>query len=312
MIPPTSRQSYTAGHFELAIDGHKSTAFLKSVDGGWSKASVVDEPVGSSNNRVKHVSTVEIDPISIELGMANANDVLQWIQGSWNRQWDRRSGVITHANFDLNETYEHEFYDALVAETTIPLLDGASKDSGYIKCKIQPERVLTKKLPGVKRAIAPIGLKTKQKLWTTSAFRFNLDTIDEMAYTNKIESFTITQSIKKMFTGQDRFPQIEPTGIKFPNLTGTISLAYADKLLKWHDDYVNKGKKDHGAQKSGSIEFLTPDRKQTLFQINLFEVGISAVSIQQATANQDQIKRVKFELFVHRMELDGAGSLGFE
>jgi hypothetical protein len=36
------------------------------------------------------------------------------------------------------------------------------------------------------------------------------------------------------------------------------------------------------------------------------EVGIHKVALQQSQANQDSIKRVKYELFVGRMELDGA------
>jgi len=46
MTAPKSK-SYTAGHFELQIDGHKTTTFLKSVDGGWAKANTIDDPVGA-------------------------------------------------------------------------------------------------------------------------------------------------------------------------------------------------------------------------------------------------------------------------
>jgi hypothetical protein len=308
MTLPGSK-SYTTGHFELLIDGHKSTAYLKQIDGGWSKANVVDDAVGAYQNRIKHISTVEIEPFSLEFGLAGANDILQWIKGSWSRKYSRRNGQITHANFDLYQTYEHEFYEALITETTFPTLDGAAKDSGYIKCKIQPERVVTKKLPGSgQRVDGATG--NKQKLWSPSAFRLNIDTIDEMKYCNKLDSFTIKQGVKKLYTGSGRFPQIEPTNIQFPNLTGTISLQYADKLLKWHEDYINTGIQDPKAQKTGSIEFLSPDRKQTIFRINLYEVGLNFAAIESSTANADQIKRVKFEMYVHRMEIDGSTGFG--
>jgi hypothetical protein len=305
-------KSISAGHFELAIDGHKSTAFLKSVDGGWVRGNIVDDPVGAGALRVKHMSTVDIEPFSFEFGLTGANDVLQWIQGSWNREWGRRNGQVTHADFNLQPMFEHEFYDALIAETTFPVLDGSSKESAYIKCKIQPERVVTKKLSGGGQVSGRIGPKTAQKMWTSSAFRLNIDTIDDMKYVNKIDSFTIKQGIKKSYTGADRFPQCEPTGITFPNISGTVSLEYADKLLQWHHDYIVQGKQDRQSQKTGSLEFLSPDRKQTLFQINLFEVGLAFAGIEPSTANQEAIKRVKFELYVHRMELGGGGGLGFE
>jgi hypothetical protein len=313
-MTPLNSKSFAAGHFELAIDGHKSTTFLKSCEGGWTKGNVVDDPVGALSNRVKHISTVEIEPLSFEIGMAGSTQVLEWIQGSWNRKWGRRNGQITHADFNQNEMYEHWFYDALLTETTFPALDATAKDAAYLKCKILPERVQTKSLQGSSQKVRGEYGAPKQKMWMPSAFRFQLDQVDGMEYTNKIESFTIKQGVKKMFIGSDRYPQIEPTNIQFPNIVGTMSLAYAEPLLKWHNDYVvsRTATKDFMAQMSGSLEFLAPDRKRTIFRIDLSDVGLMSAQIQQASANTDQIKRLKFELYVGSMQLGGAGSLGLE
>ena len=46
--------------------------------------------------------------------------------------------------------------------------------------------------------------------------------------------------------------------------------------------------------------------------VNLFEVGLAFCGLEPSSANQETIKRVKFELYVHRMELDGSGAPGFE
>jgi hypothetical protein len=303
------KRSYTAGHFELQIDGQASTAYLKSVDGGFVRAAVVDEPIGTHNGRIKHISTVDIEPFAIDFGMSGAEDILQWIQSSWKKKWDRRNGQITHANFDLFRTFEHQFFDALICETTFPTLDGASKEPAYLKVKIQPEKVIAAKTGGAR---IQSNLGQKQKLWMPSGFRLNIDGIEGMEYTNKIESFTVKQGVKKMYTGEDRFPQIEPTKIEFPHITGTISLEYADGLLAWYDKYIVKGQADPAAQKSGSIEFLAPNRQDVIFRINLFEVALHHAQIMSSTANTDQIKRVKFELYVHHMELDGPGQLGLE
>jgi tail tube protein gp19 len=297
------KRSYTSGHFELLIDGHASTAYLKSVDGGFAKAQLIDEPVGPQTERVKHTSVVDIDPFTIDFGISGANDILRWIQGSWNRKYGRRNGTVSHANFNLKKTFEHEFREALITETSFPALDGSSKEAAYMKIKIQPEYVRAKKLSGNETAQGNLG--TKQKMWMASGFRLNIDGIDEMKYTNKVEAFTIKQGIKKLYTGQERFPQIEPTKLEFPSISGTIALEYADKLLKWHDQYVMKGQSDPKAQKTGSIEFLTPQRDKTIFSINMYEMGLQSVQVLASQANQDQIKRVKFELYVGRMDLDG-------
>ncbi len=199
----------------------------------------------------------------------------------------------------MNPMFEHEFYDALIAETTFPALDGSSKESGYIKCKIQPERRDHQEGGGRRADDRPDRPQDRAEDVDNAAFRLNIDTIDDMRYTNKIESFTIKQGIKKSYTGADRFSAVRADRVTFPNLTGTISLEYADKLLQWHHDYIVQGKKDRASQKTGSIEFLTPDRKNTIFQINLFEVGLSFCGLEQSSANQETIKRVKFELYVH-------------
>ena len=306
----TSRTSFTAGHFEFQIDGHEPMSYLKNIDGGWAKAAVMDEAVGSDLHHIKHTSVVEIDPFSLEFGLAGAEPVLKWIQDSWRKDWGRRNGQITHANFDLFKTFEHEFFDALILETTFPAVDGAAKEAAYMKVKIQPERVNTKRVDSNDKVTPRIG--QKQKMWLANSFRFVIDGMDDMQYANKIESFTVKQGIKKMWTGEDRLPQIEPTKIEFPHITGTISLGYADQLLKWYDEAVVKGMKAPRAQKSGGLEFLSPDKKSVLFRVNMYEIGILSAQIQQASANQDAIKRVKFELHVGRMDIDGHNTLGFE
>ena len=268
------RNSYAAGHFELRIDGQQATAYVKSVEGGWSRAHIADDAVGANSQRIKQITSVDIDPITVEVGLPGAKDMLKWIQGSWNRSEHRRcSGQITYADFDMRAMFEHHFYEALITKTTFPTLDGASKEGGYIKCELQPESVVTTALGALGAQISS-DVSPLQKMWTPAAFRFSIDGIDDMQYVNKIDSFTVTLQTKKLCTGASRFPEIVPLNLKFPNITGTISLKYADKLLKWHKDFIRTqegpGIKDSSAQKSGSIEFLSPDRKQTIFRINLF------------------------------------------
>jgi hypothetical protein len=308
----STRASFAAGHFEFQIDGDNSIAFLKNLDGGWAKAALIEESTGQDLTQIKHTSVVDLDPFSIEFGLSGALPMIKWIQDSWRRDWARRNGQITHANFNLYQTFEHQFYDALIQEATFPALDGSSKEAAYLKCKIMPERVLTKQIDGSNLRVAQQSTLAKQKMWLASAFRFSIDGMDDMKYTNKIESFTIKQGIKKMWTGHDRFPTLTPTNLKFPNISGTLSAAYSKSLFEWHDKAVMKGSKDPAMQKTGSLEFLTPDRNDTIFRINMYEIGILGASMQQSTANQDQIKRAKFELHVGRMDIDGGSVLGFE
>src|SRR5580704_15432772 len=141
----SNQASYTAGNFELFFDDddNKTAAYLKTVDGGFVNAALVDESVGAAIHRVRHTSVASIEPFSVEFGFSGAKKVLAWIQSSWNRSFSRRSGHILHANFNLNQTFVHNFSDALITETTFPTLDGASTDAAYLKIKFLPERVDT-------------------------------------------------------------------------------------------------------------------------------------------------------------------------
>jgi hypothetical protein len=304
----TQKRSYSAGSFELAIDGHPTDAYIRSVEGGHAKASLVDEPIGSSSERIRHVSTFEYEPFSLDIGLSGAEPVLRWIQASWRRDYSRRNGQITHADFDLHQKFEHEFHEALISEVTFPQLDGASKESGYLKLKIAPETSTWRKTSTTDRVTGRVG--PKQKLWLCNAFRLSIDGLNDLQYTNKIDSFTIKQGIKNHYTGATRYPTIEPTKIEFPSITGSIALEYADALLQWHDKYLHKGWADPSAQKTGSLEFLKPDRKEAIFRINLYEIGLTSVQFPKQTANAGEIKRVSFELYVGRMDLD-SGASGF-
>lgn len=303
----TGPRAYAAGHFEMAIDGHKTASFLKSVDGGYPKQKLVDERSGGADERMKHGGTWEIDPVTIDFGLAGSEEVLKWIQGSWRNDWSTRNGEIIHADFNLKQTLIQQFSDAQILETTFPKLDGASKEGAYLKMKFLPQTVVIKQQAGAQ--VSAVG-GTKQKQWLSSSFRLNLDGLPNVDKVNSIESFTIKQSVKPFYTGQDRFPTLIPTGVTYPNLVCTIAEAYSKDLLKWHLANM-KGSSEKTAQISGSLEFLNA-AKNSIFRLNLYQVGLISYQVMQSTANEDKLKRVKFELFVGKMDLDGNKGLGLE
>ncbi|MGE0399295.1 MAG: hypothetical protein AB7T06_21465 [Kofleriaceae bacterium] len=304
---PSGPRAYAGGHFEMAIDGHKTTSFLKSIDGGYPKQKIIEETHGGEIEKVKHGGTWEVEPLTFDFGLAGSDEVLKWIQGSWRRDWGTRNGEVIHADFNMKQTFIQEFLEAQILETTFPELDGSSKQGAYLKVKFLPQTVILKQKAGAQ--LAPLG-GIKQKQWLASSFRLNIDGIPDADKVNKIESFTIKQSVKPFYTGQDRFPQLVPTAIQYPNLVCTIAEAYAKDLLKWHVEN-SKGKAEKKSQVGGSLEFLNAAKKP-IFRLNLYQLGLLDYKVMQSTANEDKLKRVRFELFVHKMDLDGAKGLGLE
>src|SRR5580765_2590404 len=121
-------RSFSAGFFQLTLDGEKTTAYLKSGEGVWMRHETITERYGTYNIPITHAVSADIDPVTFEFGLSGADSVLQWIKGSWSRKPTRRNGQIDHADFNGTVTYEHEFQNALITETTFPTLDGKSKE----------------------------------------------------------------------------------------------------------------------------------------------------------------------------------------
>jgi hypothetical protein len=304
-----NRTAYTSGHFLLKLDEPASsdleTTWLKSLDGGAVKGSIVEESVGTNNLQLKHLTTVEIEPLTMEVGMSASTPVFKWVTDSVNKEFSRRNGEVIHADFNLKSVLEQSFIDALVSEVTFPTLDGSDKGAAYLTVKILPERIELKKGDG--NIIKGVDSQ-KQKLWTPANFRLDIDTVPSAKYVNKIDSFTIKQKIKPLYVGKSRYPELEPTGVEFPRLNLTIAAAYADEFIDWYDKLVVKGGQDPALQKTGAIEFLDPTTGQDIFTLELKKIGISHLAIEKSDANAEAIKRCKVELFIESMAIATSGA----
>ncbi len=298
----TSR-SYSSGHFHLTLDGYDDAGYLRSVSGGDIKGNIIEEKVGPDYTQFKHISTIEISPVQIEVGMAVARPLFDWIKASWNKDYQRKHGLITHATFDQNAMLEQEFTDALITETAFPALDGSSKEPAYLSVKFQPETMDLRKAKGTK--LSPSKMPPVEKLWLPSNFQLEIDGLD-CSHVNKIDAITVKQKVKIFHTGAERTPQIEPTGIDFGNITIYMAAAHAEPFMQWHQAYVVKGDKDTKHEKQGAIHFLSPQRKgpTNLFSITLQNLGIYSLAIEKSEANAEQIKRIKVELYVEKMDLE--------
>src|SRR5687767_14961330 len=112
----TGARAYFSGHFELEIDGTTSTAYVKAAGGSWPQRNVADEPRGGEIQRIKHGTTIEIDPIELEIGMAQSDYLMHWIACSWDRRFARHNGAIVHGDFNYACSLIHEFKQALIEE----------------------------------------------------------------------------------------------------------------------------------------------------------------------------------------------------
>jgi hypothetical protein len=295
-----SRRPYTGGHFVFTLDGAPVPGYLRSVEGGTITGEVIDETVGPDFTHFKHLGTVSVEPLTLELGMAMSRPIFDWIGASWKRDFERKTGAVIHTDSRYRSQLEQWFSDALIVETTFPALDGASTDPAYLTVKLQPERVELKKGDD---ELATSVLSARQKDWSPSNFRFHLDGLDT-SHVSKIDSFNVVQKIKELYVGSARFPELEPTGLEFSNLTVYTGLAYADDFLGWYEKAVVGGDRETRQERQGAIEFVSPNGDSTLFTVTLQNVGIFGVSIDKSEAGSEQMKRCKIDLYVESMALE--------
>lgn len=300
-MPLLSRRSYSSGNFIFTLDDEPADGgYLKSVEGGTVKGAIIEEMVGPELVHFKHLSTIEIEPIGLELGMAVSGPMMNWIQKSWKRNFERKSGSIIFTDFDYRAKLEMAFTDALIVETTFPALDGSDKSPAYMKVKLHPEGVTLK--DGDEHIVQPT-MGGKQKLWSPSNFRMKIDGLD-CSYVNKIDSISVKQKVKQFHFGRERHPQIEPTGLEYSNITLTMAVEHASDFIDWHQSYVVKGGKDTAHEKQGAIEFMAPNGGEPLLTLTLKNVGLFSLTIEKAEANAEDVKRCKVELYCEAMELD--------
>jgi len=298
---PGSR-SFTAGQFMLELDG-AFAGLLKSVEGGAIKADVIEEPQGQTYYVEKHVGAPRYEELTLGLGLGLDKALYEWIANTWTGKTSRRDGSILSLNQQLKAVAEREFFQALLAEVTVPALDAASKDAAYLTIKLAPEYIRSKAGSGAAVKAPP----AKQKTWQAQNFKLEIDNLD-CTKVNKINAFTVKQQAVQDEIGELRDYAKQATRLEFPNLRITLAESSAQTWLSWFDDFVVKGNNDASKERSGKLSFLAPDRKAVLGEVSFFNLGIFRLETEPQTAAGEQISRIRADLYCERMELKVGGT----
>lgn len=269
-------RSYTGGRFALEIDG-RSVGFI-GADGGMPYGEVVTAYIGDDPYPKKHIGNVKFEDITMTVPVDVGDPLRSWITAMLNGTPQRKSGSIIYADFDYKIRRRLDFRDALISEVTIPALDGASKEAGYLKIVISPESTTQTTAAGDLKT----GINGKQKTWQASNFRFNIDGV-ETKRVSKVDSFTIKQGIIEANSGETRESVKVPGRLEYPNLTVEFSEADIQSWQTWFDDFVVAGNNSDDQERQGSIELLTPDLKASLLTLRLRSLGIFKLAPSLAT-----------------------------
>jgi len=295
-------RSYVSGNFMLTLDG-KNQGFIKSVDGGAITAEVVSEPAGPSYFTKKHIGRPRYEDFTVQVGFNMTKPLYEWIAGSWTSKLERKNGSFVTADQNLQAQSERRFFNALITETTIPAMDGSSKEPAYLTVRLAPESIRVDKATGrIEGELA----KVEQKIFLPASFRLQIDGLD-CTKISHIDSFTVKRPAVIDNVGDARDRAKQPGKVVFPNIRITVTESTAQSWLDWHESFVVQGNNDDRAEKNGALMLLSPNQQTVLATIRFFNMGIFSIQNDKAQANGDQIRRVTAELYVERMEFEAGG-----
>ena len=295
------KRGYSAGKFAVELDGI-SAGFVASTEGGGAYSDVVNEKVGADHIVRKHIAGVKYEDISVTVGAGMSKGFYDWIKSTFAMSPERKNGAIVVADFSYKELTRVTFINALITEIGMPALDAGSKDPAKMTIKFAPEATRRSDKGG---GSVPSGAGAKQKMWTPANFRLTIPGLD-CTKVNKIEALTIKQAIIGNAVGELRSQQKEPAAIDFPNLVVTLPDGFAKDWYDWHEDFVIKG--NNTKEKSGFLEYLTPDLKTVIFKLDFDGIGIFKLSPEKVEAGAESIRRVKAEMYVETIKFGYPGA----
>ena len=302
-----TRNDRAFGISKYGIELHHTFAgFVKEASGGDATADVVSEKLGSDHLTKKHLGPLKYEEISFKCGTGMSKELYKWIDTGFNQtshNRGREDGALLFADYDNMEVSRLTWTFGLITELGMPALDASSQDSAVMGIKFAPET--TPKTWGAGGKVTVPADASKQKKWLPSNFRLRIDGCEAgCAKVNKIEALTIKQKVTENAIGEHRDYQKEPTSVEIPNLVITLAESHADEFYRWHEDFVIKGNNGEDHEKSGTLEYLTPNLSEVLFTLHFFHLGVFKVSPDKVEASGEPIRRLKVEMYCEDIRFD--------
>jgi hypothetical protein len=281
---PMPATSATTGSLFLELEAQFVP--VKSIEGGALVGVVLTAaPAARAHFREKHLSGVRYEPIAIAASSRRARPLFDWITTAWQGTLAQKNGAVIRVDVNGRPQAKREFVRAILVETTVPMLDGASNTPADFTVRLAPERTRDVTPPPTLPPTSP-STPGKDAPFLSANFRLNIVGLD-CTRVSKIDSFTVKHNLTPA------------TGVpEFPNLRIELSAISAGTWRTWFQSFVIDGHSGATDEKSGSLSFLNANLTTVLATINFHNLGI--FRLENAPADPS---RVVAELYCERMEL---------
>jgi hypothetical protein len=300
-----ARTYATAARHRLELEG-VDVAVLRSVTGGDAVGDIVVEAPGPDLIRRKRIAGLRYTDIVVRTGADIDKSLLAWLSDTAAGKWPRKSGAIKEVDYNLNEVARQTFALGLLTEITFPELDAAGKDPAYLTLGITAEQTVRSKGSGARSAATAGAGGKAAKMWLPANFQLSIPGL-VCTHVTKVSAVSVRQRVAESAVGELREYQQNPAALEISDVLVTIPESHADSFYAWHDDFVIKGNNDASNEKTGTLAYLTPDSKSTLFTLTLHNLGIYKVGPEPASS-ADQSPKVTAAMYCEQVEIAGPGS----
>lgn len=249
--PSATSSAASTRSFRLELAGQSIP--VNSIEGGAAVGVVVNDPPTMSAFRGKHLSGTRFEPIAIEAAFNSARPLFDLVGNAWKGTRPQANGALIAADVSGRPVSRREFVRALVAEATVPTLDGTSHDPAIMTVRLAPQQTSDvappATLPAVPRPPAPS---------LVSNFRLSIPGLD-CTKVIKIDSFTVK-------------PQANV--VEFPDLRIELSPVSGATWRDFYRTMVIEGHSTPMDEKTGTLELLSANLTQVVATITFFNLGI--------------------------------------
>ena len=128
----------TTGSYRLELGGQSLS--VNAIEGGGAVGVVVSgPPTGGAPFREKHLAGVRYEPIAIAASFGSARPLFDLVRSAWQGMPPQNNGAVIRVGANGRPVSRREFVKAVLAETIIPNLDGASNSPAYVTVRLAPE-----------------------------------------------------------------------------------------------------------------------------------------------------------------------------
>lgn len=289
-------RTFSAGRTALELD--QTVTWLASATGGNAFADVIAEPPTADHVVHKHVGQPRYEEIVLECGAANGQPLLDWIAATLSRKYLRKNGAVITADYDGKELRRLDFMDAVLSEIRFPALDASSKDAAKLTVKLSPELTRNKRGGGARINLG--AGDPKQKRWLAANFKLDIAGLD-CTRVVAVDSIAIKQPVMAESPGSLRDRQVATGELQIPDLVITLPEVATETWDTWFHRFVVEGNSTPADEKTGTLQFLTPDLKDVLFTLGFYGLGIYRLR-RLETGGAEAVPRVEASLYCEQIQ----------